>query len=184
MRVPPPSRLAALEDAHPGHRTELVDGRLVHARLRPFDTATRVRLWRQAERQLGDAWGVMSDVPVPVSAAFEFCPDLAVLPAEALDRNQSAYPARVVRLAISVATTDAFTVDYEVKDREYARAGIPAYLIFDPYRAHCVAHWNPGPDGYRGRDTIAYGDTVSVKTPLGELTFDTTELPVDPAARG
>lgn len=70
--------------------------------------------------------------------------------------------------------------DYEVKDRAYARRGIPHYLIFDPYKAHCLTLWNPGPDGYRGRDVIPYGDTVTVESGLGKLTVDTTDLPVDP----
>ncbi|MEV5974254.1 hypothetical protein [Streptomyces sp. NPDC051921] len=39
---------------------------------------------------------------------------------------------------------------------------------------------NPGPDGYLGRDTIPYGKTVTVETGIGQLTVDTSTLPVDP----
>jgi hypothetical protein len=41
--------------------------------------------------------------------------------------------------------------------------------------------WDPGADGYLGRDTIPYGKTVTVGTTVGELSFDTDQLPVDPA---
>ncbi|WP_425442512.1 hypothetical protein [Streptomyces colonosanans] len=43
--------------------------------------------------------------------------------------------------------------------------------------------WNPGPDGYRGRDTIPYGPDLTVDSPLGKLTLTTAGLPVDPKAR-
>ncbi|WP_340559157.1 hypothetical protein [Streptomyces sp. GSL17-111] len=44
--------------------------------------------------------------------------------------------------------------------------------------------WNPGSDGYRGRDTFPYGGTVSVETPVGKLSFDTAALPVDRGTAG
>ncbi|RKT05235.1 hypothetical protein BX286_3227 [Streptomyces sp. 3211.6] len=46
----------------------------------------------------------------------------------------------------------------------------------------CTTLWNPGPDGYRGRDVIPYGGTVVVESGVGKLTVDTSGLPVDPGA--
>ncbi len=68
------------------------------------------------------------------------------------------------------------------RTRAYARRGIPHYLIFDPYRQHCLTLWNPGPDGYLGRDTIPYGKQVTVASGIGTLSVDTAALPVDPSA--
>ncbi|WP_374775288.1 hypothetical protein OG756_22715 [Streptomyces sp. NBC_01310] len=76
---------------------------------------------------------------------------------------------------------DMFPGYRKVKDRACARRGIPHYLIFDPYKAHCMTLWNPGPDGYRGRDTIPYGGEVTVETAIGKLVIDTSGLPVDPS---
>jgi len=45
-----------------------------------------------------------------------------------------------------------------------------------------VTLWNPGPDGYRGRDTIPCGPERTVDSPLGGLTVPTAHLPVDPNA--
>lgn len=67
---------------------------------------------------------------------------------------------------------------YETKDRLYARAGIPVYLVFDPYETHCVMHWNPGQDGYLGRDTVPYGKTVSIETPSGGWSWGRTNCPL------
>ncbi|WP_232839292.1 hypothetical protein [Streptomyces triticisoli] len=44
--------------------------------------------------------------------------------------------------------------------------------------------WNPGPDGYRGRDTVPYGPELTVDSPLGKLTIPTDRLPVDPKVSG
>ncbi|MFB7254646.1 Uma2 family endonuclease [Streptomyces nojiriensis] len=92
------------------------------------------------------------------------------------------YRMEIVEFAIEVVSPSSVHNDYEVKDRAYARRGIPNHLVFDPYQAHCVTLWNPGPDGYRGRDTIPYGGKVVVGTGLGKLTVDTSTLPVDPCA--
>ncbi|MFD9724124.1 Uma2 family endonuclease [Streptomyces sp. NPDC059072] len=93
-----------------------------------------------------------------------------------------AYSPDLIELAVEVVSPSSVHNDYEVKDRAYARRGIPHYLIFDPYKAHCVTLWNPGPDGYLGRDTIRYGGTVVVETGIGKVTIETSDLPVDPSA--
>ncbi|WP_425087078.1 hypothetical protein [Streptomyces cyanogenus] len=55
-------------------------------------------------------------------------------------------------------------------------------LVLDPLKGHVVTLWNPGPDGYRGQDTIPYGPELTVDSPLGKLTVPTASLPVDPKA--
>ncbi|MFZ3472098.1 Uma2 family endonuclease [Streptomyces sp. 4.24] len=175
-----PSQLSRFEDAFPGHRTELVGGAILATPLRPTDNATVWALWTALEAQLSDEWGFLSDVAVPFDGDNEFCPDLAVVPAAEADKNLSAYPPDLIELAIEVVSPSSVRNDYEVKDRAYARRGIPHYLIFDPYKAQCTTLWNPGPDGYRGRDVIPYGETVTVETGIGKVIVDTAELPVDP----
>ncbi|MFC9814483.1 Uma2 family endonuclease [Streptomyces virginiae] len=122
-----------------------------------------------------------ADVAVPFDGDNEFCPDLALAPAVEVARNLSAYSPDLIELAVEVVSPGSVRNDYEVKDRAYARRGIPHYLILDPYRAHCVTLWNPGPDGYRGRDTIPYGGEGTVETGIGKLVIDTSGLPVDPS---
>jgi Uma2 family endonuclease len=72
-------------------------------------------------------------------------------------RAPGRYPADLIEVAIEVVSPTNARNDYKVKDERYAAEGIANYLIFDPYRAQCITLWNPGPDGYRGRDTIPYG---------------------------
>ncbi|MGO4458345.1 Uma2 family endonuclease [Streptomyces sp. M-16] len=178
------SQLSRFEDMFPGYRMEIVEGAIVMSPLKPHHARTIRQLWNALDAQLSGEWGFISDVAVPFDGDNEFCPDLAVLPAVEADKNLSAYPPDLIELAVEVVSPSSVRNDYEVKDRAYARRGIPHYLIFDPYRAQCTTLWNPGPDGYRGRDVIPYGGAVVVEAGIGKLTVETAELPVDPGTTG
>ncbi|MFE9566263.1 Uma2 family endonuclease [Streptomyces sp. NPDC006487] len=174
------SQLSRFEDMFPGYRMEIVEGAIVMSPLKPHHARTIRLLWNTLEAQISPEWGFISDVAVPFDGDNEFCPDLAVIPAVEADKNLSAYPPDLVELVIEVVSPSSVRNDYEIKDRAYARRGIPHFLIFDPYQAQCMTLWNPGPDGYRGRDVIPYGETVTVETGVGKVSVDTAGLPVDP----
>lgn len=176
------SQLARYEDMFRGYRMEIVEGNIVMSPLRPFHNETIMRLWTQLEAQLGPEWGFISDVAIPFSDDFEFCPDLALIPAAEKNRNLTSYAPDLIELAIEVVSPSSVRNDYEVKNKQYASRGIPNYLIFDPQKAHLVTLWNPGPDGYRGRDTLPYGGKLTVETKIGRLTVDSSRLPVDPGS--
>ncbi|MEV6782123.1 Uma2 family endonuclease [Streptomyces sp. NPDC051098] len=176
------SQLSRFEDMFPGYRTEIVEGNIVLSPVKPHHAETIRRVWNALESRVPDEWGFLSDVAVPMDDTNEFCPDLAVIPADEVAKNLSAYSPELIEIAIEVVSPSSVRNDYEVKDRAYARRGIPHYLIFDPYRKHCVTLWNPGPDGYLGRDTIPYGKQVTVVSGIGTLSVDTAALPVDPTA--
>ncbi|MGW6980406.1 Uma2 family endonuclease [Streptomyces sp. NPDC054932] len=175
------SQLSRFGDMFPGHRIEIVEGAIVMSPLKPHHARTIRLLWNALEAQMSAEWGFISDVAVPFDGDNEFCPDLAVIPGAEADKNLSAYPPDLIELAVEVVSPSSVRNDYEVKDRAYARRGIPHYLIFDPYKAQCTTLWNPGPDGYRGRDVIPYGETVVVETGIGKVSVDTAGLPVDPS---
>lgn len=174
------SQLSRFEDMFPGYRMEIVEGAIVMSPVKPHHSQTIWEVQSLLRPQLSPEWGFISDVAVPLDGDNEFCPDLAVIPDTERRKNLSAYPPDLIELAVEVVSPGSVRNDYEIKDKAYARRGIPHYLIFDPYKAHCVTLWNPGPDGYRGRDVIPYGDAVVVETGIGKLSVDTSALPVDP----
>lgn len=176
----PRSRLSRFEDMFPGHRTEFVEGNFVVCPLRPFHNKTIMRLWMLLEPQLAADWALVSDVAMPFTEDNEFCPDLAVIPMKEKNRNLAVYSADLVELVMEVVSPTSVRNDYEIKDRHYAARGIAHYLIFDPVKGEVTIRWNPGPDGYRGSDTLPYGERITVGTSLGKLEFDTAVLPVDP----
>ncbi|MFF3863965.1 Uma2 family endonuclease [Streptomyces sp. NPDC002209] len=176
------SQLSRFEDMFPGYRMEIVEGAIVMSPVRPYHNETIWGVRDDLKPQLSEDWAFISDVAVPMDDDNEFCPDLAVIPKVEWRKNLTAYPPDLIELAVEVVSPSSVRNDYEVKNRAYARAGIPHYVIFDPYRAECVKLWNPGPDGYRGRDTFPYGGTVTILTEIGKLLIGTAELPVDPGA--
>ncbi|MFD7922921.1 Uma2 family endonuclease [Streptomyces sp. NPDC059740] len=177
------SQLSRLEGMFPGYRLEIVEGSIMMSPVRPHHAATIRLLWNALEDQVPEGWGFTSDVAFPFDDGNEFCPDLAVIPQEAVDENRSSYPPELIELVAEVVSPGSVRNDYETKDRKYAARGIAHYLIFDPYRVQCTTMWNPGPDGYRGRDVLKYGEPVVLETSLGRITLDTSRLPVDDPGR-
>ncbi len=176
------SQLSRLEDMFPGYLTEIVEGSIMMNPVRPFHGKTIQRTWALLEDQLPSGWALVSDVAFPFDDTNEFCPDLAVIPAEAEAENRSEYSPDIIELVAEVVSPSSVRRDYEVKPHCYASRGIPNYLILDPVKGHVVTMWNPGPDGYLGRDTLPYGSELVVDSPLGKLRLDTGSLPVDPKA--
>ncbi|MFI0743148.1 Uma2 family endonuclease [Streptomyces sp. NPDC021100] len=172
------SKLTKLESQLEGYKGEIVGGAIMMSPVKPIHGKTMRRLGPMLESQLAGEWEVVEDVAFVFSEDDEFCPDLAVIPAAEETRNLGSYPADLIELAVEVVSPSSVRNDYRVKDRAYARAGIANYLVFDPYKGHCVTLWNPGPDGYLGRDTVPYGKTVTVESSIGPLSFDTSGLPV------
>ncbi|OII61895.1 hypothetical protein BJP40_30105 [Streptomyces sp. CC53] len=175
------SQLSRLEDMFPGYRSEIVEGALMMSPVKPHHNETIWEVRDALKPQLPDGWGFISDVAIPFDESNEFCPDLAVIPKGEVRKNLSAYSPELLELAVEVVSPSSVRNDYEVKVRAYAARGIPHYLIFDPYKAHCMTFWNPGPEGYLGRDVIAYGGKAVVDTGLGRFTIDTSGFPVDPS---
>ncbi|MEU6058509.1 Uma2 family endonuclease [Streptomyces sp. NPDC047097] len=177
------SQLSRFEDMFPGYRTEIVEGNIMMSPVKPYRQETIWEIRDALKPQLSRDWAFISDVVVPFDGDNEYCPDMAVIPKAEQAKNLSAYPPELIRLAMEVVSPSSVRHDYEVKDEAYARRGIPHYVIFDPYRGQCRVHWNPGPEGYRGRDTVPYGKTVTIDGELGRLVVDTTDFPIDPNAR-
>ncbi|MGW2569754.1 Uma2 family endonuclease [Streptomyces sp. NPDC001537] len=175
--------LARAEEALPGFRVEIVEGSVVASPVTPHHGRTIRDVWSCLEGQIGQDWALISGVGVSFDDDNEFCPDLAVIPAPEAERNESAYLPDLVELVVEVVSRGSVRRDYETKPRWYASRGIANYLVLDPLAGHCVTMWNPGPDGYRGRDTVPYGPRLTVGSPLGELQLTTDRLPGAPGSR-
>ncbi|SHI08015.1 Uma2 family endonuclease [Streptomyces sp. 3214.6] len=178
------SQLSKLEDMFPGYLTEIVEGSIVMNPVRPVHGKTIQRVWTIVEGQLPPGWALVSDVAFPFDDDNEFCPDLAVIPADAEAENRSEYSPDLIEFVAEVVSPSSIRRDYEVKPRWYASRGIANYLVLDPLEGHVVTMWNPGPDGYLGRDTLPYGRELTVDSSLGKLMIPTKALPVAPNTVG
>lgn len=176
------SQLSRFEDMFPGYRVEIVEGSIMTSPVKPHHAETIRLVWNTLRDQVPEEWGFTSDVAFPFDDANEFCPDVAIIPAEEVAKNEGAYSPDLIELVIEVVSQGSIRRDYKIKPRWYASRGIANYLVFDPLQGHVMTLWNPGPDGYRGQDTVAYGPDLTVDSPLGKLTIATDRLPVDPKA--
>ncbi|MFD9486526.1 Uma2 family endonuclease [Streptomyces sp. NPDC059991] len=69
--------------------------------------------------------------------------------------------------------------DYGPKKAAFAAAGVPAYLIVDPYTGKWHLHTLPKDDEYHCTLSLGFGDDIDLtQTPVG-LTLTTDEFPRD-----
>lgn len=67
--------------------------------------------------------------------------------------------------------------DYGTKRKAYALAGVPVYLIADPYTAKCHAFGCPDGEVYESELTVKFGDVLDL-APLGmKLRLETEDFP-------
>ncbi|MFI6536267.1 hypothetical protein ACIBHY_27730 [Nonomuraea sp. NPDC050547] len=67
--------------------------------------------------------------------------------------------------------------DYAIKPKEYAIAGVQAFLRIDPMEATAGLHSGPAPDGYTIVVNVALGNPLEMPAPWN-LTLDTAQLNV------
>lgn len=94
------------------------------------------------------------------------CPDVVVLRAGSVGDVARLDPADVV-LVVEVVSESSVETDWVTKRREYAQAGIPAYLVVDRHAGRLVLFDRI----VEGRYADAVGDGVSVTLRLGEHTL-------------
>ncbi len=123
-------------------------------------------------------------------------PDLLVLPkkAERLDRMR--VHGRSVLLVVEACSPGTYTVDWQEKPLDYARAGVPLYLIVDPVTSprRVTLMSDPLPDlepldyqrqAYRQIVTAEEGEVLELPEPFGikietSALFDQDEPAVSP----
>jgi len=161
-------------------KAEIVGGALIMSPLLFVHNMTLHRLMTQLDEQLPPELLYVSDVLTPFPQEdHEFCPDIAVVPRRVAESNRSVTSPEVIELVVEIISKGTGMVDYEVKTGVYARAGIPEYVIFDPYTRQATRYAQPEDGKYRVSKAFDYGEPVQLGTRF-PLVFRTTDLPVDP----
>lgn len=163
-----------------GYRAEIVNGEIILSPTRAFHLGTIFELLRQITPQLPPDMWFAGDNVTPFPGASELCPDIILLPRAEYEKNSAVYPVEVIEAAFEVVSPATRARDYGLKVDAYAEAGIPVYVIADPYAARLTVHWDPAGGEYANRRRVAYGDTVDVPGKL-PFTLDTAMLPAEQA---
>ncbi len=143
----------------PDARLELIDGDLLSMTPQGSRHATGVDLVADALRHaFGAGFHVRMQFPLATSDYSEPEPDVAVVTGDVRD-YRDAHPTTAV-LVVEVSD-DSLRRDRTVKQRIYARCGIPEYWILALPDARLEIHRDPAGDGYRTVTIHRTGDTVA-----------------------
>ena len=143
----------------PEDRIELIDGALLT--MTPQGSrhaAIATRVGEALTRTLGRHGHVRTQMPLAASGDSEPEPDLAVVPGDALD-YLDAHPSGA--LLVVEVSDDSLHRDRTLKQRLYARCGIPEYWIVALPDARLEVYRRPAGDGYRDAVFLLAGETIA-----------------------
>ncbi|MEV3860522.1 Uma2 family endonuclease [Streptomyces sp. NPDC050095] len=113
-------------------------------------------------------------------AAGLYIPDLCVVPKAAL-RQKRRVQAAEAELVVEITSKGNANHDRIKKVHGYATAGVPLYLLLDPWlsgRPTATLYGDPSNGTYRVLASVEYGEELALPAPF-EVTLDTGVLPID-----
>lgn len=171
-----------LEQMHvpEGYKVEIVEGDVFMARQRDVHWQTTRRIVRALEDRFGLDAPVTSDVRIDFPGELNgFAPDVAKLTDGAEKDKRGHWRYQDVEFVAEVISKGTAANDYGAKRMVYAAAGIPVYLIADPYTGRCRVFTHPQDGDYKIDLNAAYGMPVDLtRTDVG-ITLATEGFPRD-----
>ncbi|MGW2328588.1 Uma2 family endonuclease [Streptomyces sp. NPDC001700] len=148
-----------------GFKVEVVGGRIVMTPRSDVQSWTILDIQMAAMTAGIDKSRLLSDVLIQFPGEPPRVPDVTILEEGAAEP----YSYEDVLAAIEIVSAS------EVKVRQYARFGVPSYLIIDPFLGQCTLLTRPKGDTYASRDDYAYGETVTLRLADGS----TVDIPTN-----
>ncbi|WP_369205021.1 Uma2 family endonuclease [Streptomyces sp. PU-14G] len=161
-----------------GYVVEVIDGRVVMTPQGPDQDDTVFEIRSQVRERFGKNLKTASDVFVDFPGETSLAPDVALLTPDAVPHGNR-YVCTDVLAAVEFVSIKGDANDYVTKVAKYARFGIAAYLIVDPFTAVCTLLEDPQPTGYAERTEIPFGEPVALRLADGRsVGIDTEPFPV------
>ncbi|MFE3827548.1 Uma2 family endonuclease [Streptomyces sp. NPDC059092] len=170
-------------DAPEGYKVEIVEG-VVTVSPPPFwdHGLTASSVHRSLGTVIPEEWYVFQRYHAAApSCRGVFMPDLMVVAGE---KDKPApgelFPAGQAKLVVEITSPDSATRDRVTKAHAYAQAGVPLYLLLDPWasdRPTATLYGEPESGTYRTLQAVEYGGKLTLPAPF-DLAIDTSELPV------
>ncbi|MFE0486716.1 Uma2 family endonuclease [Streptomyces griseoaurantiacus] len=161
-------------------RVEIVGGNVHTTPQRDTHWHIIRRIVRAVEDRFGMDVKVFSDVRIDFPGHGNgFCPDVAKLSEDARKDETGHWRHEDVDFVAEVISEGTAANDYGPKKTAYAVAGVPVYLIADPYQGKCHLYTDPKDGEYLTETTVRFGRVLDLTgTPLG-LTLETDGFPRD-----
>ncbi|MEV7866898.1 Uma2 family endonuclease [Streptomyces sp. NPDC088124] len=163
-----------------GYKVEIVGGSIFMSPQRDTHWEIIRRIVRALEDEFGREVKVKSDVRIDFPGHLNgFCPDVAKVADSASRNAHGQWNPEDVEFIAEVISKSTAANDYGPKKAAYAAAGVPVYLIADPYTGRCRVFTHPKSDEYTTELTVTFGDEINLTaTELG-LVLKTDKFPRD-----
>ncbi|MCX4730407.1 Uma2 family endonuclease [Streptomyces sp. NBC_01363] len=168
-----------LEPTPEGFKVEIVEGniymspqRRTHWRI-ILDIIEQLRARYPRERLLSD---VRIDFPGLLNG---FASDVVALTDGATEDTNGRCRYQDIEFVAEVVSKSTAANDYGSKKATYATAGVPVYLIVDPYTGTWHLHTLPKEDEYRSVLSLDFGTRVDLTSTVVGLALETGDFPRD-----
>jgi Uma2 family endonuclease len=172
-------------DFGPGHRVELLDGR-IEVSPKPARWHERVVMWliRRFDPVCEEnGWDPTpgADLPLPPNGDIIEPDYIIARDPDAIPDERSVVPHDQALLVAEICSPSSIRQDREIKPMKCAKAGIPFYLLVDRFtRPTTITLMSePSEQGYRRTETVHAGPNggkLAVPAPFG-ITIDASTLP-------
>lgn len=168
-----------LEPTPEGFKVEIVEGAVYMSPQRDthwdiiLDVIEQLRTKYPRKRIKSD---VRIDFPGHLNG---FASDVVLLREGAAQDDKGRWSYEDVEFVAEVISKSTRANDYGSKMATYAAAGVPVYLIVDPYTGEWHLHTLPKGDEYRSTLTLDFGESVDMTGTVVDLTLTTSDFPRD-----
>ncbi|MFF7966110.1 Uma2 family endonuclease [Streptomyces sp. NPDC007903] len=165
-----------------GSRVEIIEGIVTVSPTPAYrHNVMAARIQRRLYSVIPEDWEIFQTLSIAVPSRLGmFIPDLVVAPLQPPE-TQSHIPAALAELVVEVTSPSNARHDRVSKPAAYATAGIPLYLLVDPWAPGgptVTLYGEPKDDVYRVLRAVKFGDIVHLPKPF-DVAIDTGEFPVD-----
>ncbi len=108
-----------------------------------------------------------------------FCCDVATFKEGAARDDEGRWRYENVEFVAEVISKSTARNDYGPKKDAFALAGVPVYIIVDPYVGECLLFTDPKDGKYRSGPPLKFGDPIDLTDTVVGLTLATDEFPRD-----
>lgn len=168
-----------LEPTPEGFKVEIVEGNIYMSPQRRthwqiiLDIVEQLRARYPRERLMSD---VRIDFPGRLNG---FASDVVALSEGAEPDTNGHFLYQDIEFVAEVISKQTAANDYGSKMATYATAGVPVYVIVDPYTGKWHLHTLPKDDEYRGTLSFDFGTPIDLTETVVGLTLETSGFPRD-----
>ncbi|WKK27421.1 Uma2 family endonuclease [Streptomyces olivoreticuli] len=162
-----------------GYKVEIVEGAIYMSPQRDNHWDITLNIVEQLRAKYPRA-RLKSDVRIDFPGHLNgFASDVVLLKEGATKDPKGHWRYQDVEFVAEVISKGTARNDYGPKKDAYALAGVPVYLIVDPYTGQCHLFTEPKDGTYRTGPAIKFGDPIDLTDTVVGLTLATDEFPRD-----